>query len=158
MKTPIIRHALLAITVASCCTVAFAQTPPATDNPADAPPSSQSTPTADPAQPTDAMTPAATPSTTHDPSPAAPTVAPDTTNDPTATPVATDPATTTPTTPVGDQTAVDDDHERHGGFPWGLLGLLGLLGLIPRRPKVDTYTVRDTTTGDATGYDSTRTL
>jgi hypothetical protein len=51
----------------------------------------------------------------------------------------------------------DDREERHGGFQWGLLGLLGLLGLIPRKPKVETYAVRDTTTRTGAGYDSSRT-
>lgn len=158
MKSTTIRPLVLAVALASACSVGLAQTTPApTDNQADPATSSQTPPPAD-TQPTDAMSPA-TPPTPADPSmPPSPTTPPEVTADPAMTPEATDPAMAPDTTPVVDDTVVEEREERHGGFPWGLLGLLGLLGLIPRKAKVvETYTTRDTTTRTGPGYNDTRT-
>ena len=150
MKTLNYRPFLLAVAIASFCSAALAQAPPPTDNPTDAPASSQSAPPPDPAQPTETMSPATPPADSAGPGAPAPATDP-------MTDAAMQPDTPVATTPAVDETVARDRDERHGGFPWGLLGLLGLLGLIPRRAKVDTYTaVRDARTR-TDGLDTPRT-
>lgn len=154
MKPKSLRPLLLTAALVGCGT-AMAQTPPPTDNPSNTP-TEATNPATDSLPPADPMTPATQPNPTDDPSQAAPTVAPDPAIDSSAPGVAPDPVPVT-TSPMPEDAMAKDHVDGDRGFPWGLLGLLGLLGLIPRKPKIDTYAVRDSTgRTTATGYDNTR--